>query len=71
MNRIGADNAPFPYPNPIFVVGFGSEQILCGCGYGYGRFRMTNMVQSRIDVVAEADFKGRIIHVYVYFYSNQ
>jgi hypothetical protein len=36
-------------------------------GYGYGYFRMSEMVWSRSGSVAEADFKGQIIHVYVYF----
>jgi len=28
----------FPYPNPLFFVGFGSERIMLGCGYEYGFF---------------------------------
>jgi hypothetical protein len=37
----------------------------------YGYFRMLEMVRSRSESVAEAYFKGRIMHVYIYFYSDQ
>jgi hypothetical protein len=46
----------FPYPNPLFFIGFGADRILYGFGYEYGSFRMSEMVRIQTGVRAEADF---------------
>jgi hypothetical protein len=44
---------PSPHPHLQFFVGCGAKRILHGCGYGC--VRMSDMVQSRIGVGADAD----------------
>ena len=56
---------PFPYPNPLFFVGFGAERIIHGCGCGYGFFRYSELVRIWSGNGSETDFNSRVTCAYI------
>jgi len=61
----------FPYPNPLFFIRFEADRILYGFECEYKFFRMSEMVQIRTGVGAEADFlKSDNMCLHVVFYDE-
>jgi hypothetical protein len=55
----------FPYPNPLFSVGFGAEQIIHGVGCECGFFRISELVRIWSGIGSDTNLNIGVICAYL------